>query len=227
VATPLLVDDIVIVQYATYVPTHAQLGINRLVYQVVTAGSAEYETLAPELGNRIQNSYASWLPSIAFFKGCSVSRTKLNATGIDVGAWGPGYYRANIAGLNGATLAPLQASALVRWPAKGLNQTPPTVGRNYIPFVSLASYDGATGALNGLGSTRLLNLATFMGPEIKTAKGATLKMVIKRTNRPDPDEPPVLLGYSEVYGRVAVSAIATQRRRGDFGRVNAAFGGVI
>jgi len=233
-ATPLLIDDIILVTHGTYVSTHAQEGLIRMYYQVVAGGSETYEDLAGDIFNRSRNAWQAWMPTVAKYTGVSVTRLPINAAGATVPKVGPIYFVSTVTGSNGNNMLPLQASCLGRWKVAGLNLTtvPPTVpnrkGRTYLPFIAVPSYDQTAQKINNAGVGLALQLLSTMGPSMVLApKGANLKMVLRRTGKPTPpSKTRPLIGYSDVTGLSTAFAVATQRRRGDFGRVNSPFGGI-
>ncbi len=227
-ATPLVAGDVIRVVYATRVTAKAQLGLFRCFYRVVAPGSATYETLADDIFQNIRTVLTAWLSTSATFQGVSVTREKKNMAGVTVGKFGPVIFRTTATGTEATALLPLQASAMIRSVCAALPlNTPPLgsgKGRCYIPWVSLGEYDSTTAKLNAAGLAKLWNVASKIGPSVLLGgKGANLAMVIRRTAYAEPPAVRPFAGWSDVTSLEAQNLIATQRRRGDFGKINAAF----
>lgn len=224
-ATPLVNGDILRITIACRIPTKSQNGLSDIHYRVKSAGGQTLEYIPNFLYNRWVTQYRLWLPSVASFAGISASR--------EVGAAkaGPFYYVFPTAGQLSADVLPLQVSGLIRKTSPGNPAVVPVLGsgtgRVYVPFPATVSYVGSTGILSDAGLQRLASIQAALGPTILIPSGGELTMVLRRTEtRPDP-LPPLLLGYSDVSQMTSLKALATQRRRGDFGRINAAFGGIL
>jgi len=225
--TPLLANDILRVVVACRLPSKAQNGLNVLHYKVTTAGGMNLEQTPLAFYNRFVTQYAAWLPTVAQFSGVSVTRV---AT-VTRPAAGPFYQAFPQNGLASTGVLPLQASGIIRLTTPGDDQVDPPIkaskGRVYIPFPAITSYSEGTGTLATLGMSRLDAIRAVLGPNVALTGGAILVQVMKRTKTNAPPAPPTVLGYTPVTAMLAMRAIATQRRRGDFGRINAAFGGII
>jgi len=200
--------------------------MNVLHYRVTTPGSATLENIATLIYNRFGGPYTSWLPNTAIFSGVSV--TKLASA---TPAAGPFYQVAPAGGTRTGGILPLQASGLIRLATKGDPDAiggpiPAKKGRVYIPFVGISAYSATTGMLNTAGWAALNSIRTVIGPEVILTGGCRLQMVVKRTKTNPAPAPPTLLGFIEVVSLQSLTAVATQRRRGDFGKLNAVFGGV-
>lgn len=224
-ATPLVVGDILRVTLACRVPAKAQAGLNVLYYKVTSALGADLESLGQKIYVRTQLQYAAWLPAEAQYVGVSVSRVGLTKAG-------PFYYAVfPTTGQAGNGMVPLQASGLIRFTTPGdadvVPAIGPTKGRAYVPFVAVSSYSNTLQKLGTLGWQRLASIRSVLGPTMLLPSGPNLQLVLKRTKTNPAPTPPTLLGYTPVTQLTPLEAIATQRRRGDFGRLNAAFGGVI
>jgi len=230
-ATPLAVGDIILVVYGSRVFYKAQTGITRCYYQVVQPGTETYETLPHTLYDNIKVQMKAWLPSVATFQGCQVTRQPKNNVNILVGTFGPILYQEASPGLSAATTLPLQNSALCRYTSVGLPlSTPPlrpAKGRSFVPFIATDNYDNVNAILNPAGNGKLWSVLSRLGPSVVIgAKGLNLMMVLRRSNPPTPpSKVRPFAGWAEVVKAVALKTIGTQRRRGDFGKINAAFGG--
>jgi len=228
-ATPLAVGDVVQVVFATRLNLTAQLGMWRSFYRVTVAGTATYEDLGQEIYNFIKGAVAGWLPAGIGFTGVGVTRQKKNMAGVTIGKAGPFKFRSVTDGTSTGTVLPGQASAMLRWTCTSLPlATPPlgsAKGRSYIPWISVANYNTGTTQLLGAGLAKLTTIGQRMGPVMAVAtKGVTLQMVLRRTNPPPAvGEPRPFAGWADVTKGEAQPLIATQRRRGEFGQVNAAF----
>jgi len=227
-ATPLVANDLLSVVIACRVASHAQIGLSSPIYRVFNAAALNLEDVPRLLYQRFEGPYRTWLPTEAIFQGVSVTRL---ATLLRPAA-GPFYYVQNGGGTNGAGVLPLQTSGLIRKTTPGDDAHVPPIkagkGRLYIPFPAIASWNGTEGTLNLLGFQKLETIRSVVGTDITLPGGARLRLSMKRTKAAaDPLAPPELLGYTDVTALTSLRAAATQRRRGDFGRINAAFGGIL
>jgi len=225
--TPLVVNDVLRVTIACRMATHAQNGLNILRYKVTSTGGMSLEAVPLAMYNRVVTQYAAWLPSIAAFAGVSVTRE----ASLTRPAAGPFYQVFLQNGLAGSGVLPLQASGIIRFSSPGDDQVDPAIkagkGRAFIPFPSVTSYLDTGGTLGTTGMSRLEAIRAVLGPAIILTGGANLQLVLRRTKTNAPPLPPTFLGYTPVTALLSMRAVATQRRRGDFGRINAAFGGIL
>jgi len=223
-ATPLLAGDILQVVHACYSPLHSQLGLNTIYYEVVSPGPSTYENLPSKLYTRAASAYRAWLATGANYVGVSVTRVS------PLPRYGPNYFVSVTNGTAGNAL-PLQLTGLIRWSDSGLVGPPPLAshkGRSYVPFPAIGSMDAASQKFNPAGQAKLWAVAGVIGRSVVRADGTNLAMVQRRTKKaPVPTDPRVLAGYSRVANVAVPISIATQRRRGDFGKLNASFGGVL
>jgi hypothetical protein len=93
-------------------------------------------------------------------------------------------------------------------------------GRVYIPFPS-DTFVSAAGELTGAGFAILVNIASALGPAVTlTFGGATTNMALT-VRHPDVAVPvPHTPSTTDVVSMVPAALLATQRRRGDYGRSN-------
>lgn len=218
-ATPLVAGDVVNVVYGTYCASHAQQGLVRLFYKVISGSGANYESLASELYNRSLNAWTMWLPPLTRFAGVSVRCVK-GAVLTPTFKYAPS---TGGTGAYGTGPLPLQTSAIIRWPAAAVpapTARPPITGRSYVPFPSVQGFDTATLKMSTEGLTRLIQLGSLFGPSVVFPGGMNLQLQIQRTPAADNI-------YSEVTGASFLRTYATQRRRGDLGRVNQPFAGAV
>jgi len=226
-ATFLVNGDVLRITIACRMPSHAQAGLNVLHYKVTTAGSMTLEAVPLAMYNRVVTQYAAWLSGLAQFSGVSVTRVKTATRP----AAGPFYQVFPQTGTGGSEIMPLQTSGIIRFTTPGDPDVDPQIksskGRAYIPFGSLTNYLTTGGTLSTVGFSRLEAIRAVLGPSLILTGGAVLQQVLRRTKTNPPPTPPTFLGYTSVSVLTSMRAIATQRRRGDFGKVNSAFGGVI
>jgi len=225
--TPLFVNDVLRVTIACRMATHAQNGLNVLRYKVTAAGGMNLEAVPLAMYNRVVTQYAAWLPSVAQFAGVSITR-EASATRP---AAGPFYQVFLQGGLAGSGVLPLQASGIIRFTSPGDDQVDPIIkaakGRAFIPFPAVSSYLDTGATLGTLGLSRLEAIRAVLGPTLVLTGGVNLQLVLRRTKTNPSPAPPTFLGYTSVTALTSMRAVATQRRRGDFGRINAAFGGIL
>jgi len=225
-ATPLVVNDVLRMVVACRLNTKAQAGLNVMHYKVTATGGMNLEAVPLAYYNRIVTQYVSWISLWATFNGVSVTRVATPARP----SAGPFYNIGNTGGTGGSEYMPMQTSGIIRFTTPGDDQVDPPIksgkGRIYPPFMGSASYNGTAGVLSGVGYTKLDAIRAVLGPSIILTGGATLQLVMRRTKTNPPPAPPTFLGFTPVTALATLRAVATQRRRGDFGRVNAAFGGI-
>jgi len=223
--TVLANGDYLKITIACRVPAKRQLGLNDSHYRVKAAGGQTMEYLVQFLYNRFLDPYRLWLPTQAEYSGVSLSR--VNPTT----AAGPFYYVYPTAGADTTGILPLQVSAFIRKTSPGETTTVPLLskgnGRIYVPFPSVGNYNTGTGVLTALGLQRLRSVQSILGPDLLLPGGGELTMVLRRTvSNPTPPLS-TFLGFSTVTQMTSLKALASQRRRGDFGKINAAFGGIL
>ena len=189
-----------------------QLSLNVLHYRVTNLVGLGLSCvqLATQLVARFGPLYRPWMPITAFFESVSVQNVSPPASvAFEVGA-----HQAGTAIGNGMAR---QVSGLISHTtqAAGRDQR----GRSYIGLGSSTWMDPG-GILSGGGFATLAAVAAGLGPTFNlTFGGATtsLQLVIRHPNNPGP---PPLVSATDVFQVTASAFLATQRRRGDFGRPN-------
>lgn len=205
-ATPIANGDVFAVRIASFVGS--QLGLNDVAYKVtglVSSSGTTCENLPALLDAVIGPLYAAWLPSTGSYYGLSLTR-------VFGGAIQPGVTVTGSAGGVAGGCSAKQVAGLVQKKTAFGGRS--GRGRIYVPFVP-ASYIAGDGELTLTGKTALATLAagvfatipiSFPGP------GACdlVPQLVKRSP----------LTFTAITSFLARSTPATQRRRGDYGKLN-------
>lgn len=190
-----------------------QLSQNVLHYKVRSTGGGGLTLLgiATSFRDRVSVTYRVWMPIAATFQGCTVQNMTPPKTDPVVGF-------SAAAGTSAGDLLPKQVSGLIRL-TTGLGGRP-NRGRVY-PGLMSSSYADASGELNGGGLASLQNLADAIGPAFVLNILTVTTELVLLVRHPDVDVPVAHTPVgTEVIACGAQSGIATQRRRGDYGRPN-------
>jgi hypothetical protein len=189
-----------------------QLSQNVLHYRVigVVGGGLSLQQMATQAVAALGTVYRPWMPILAVFDQVSFQNLMPPATV-------PFVTGSGLAGTAIGNLVPKQVSGLIHSSTglAGRSQR----GRNYIGFLSDTFTTGA-GELSGAGFALLTNIAAAIGPFVTYTLGAlstTLQLIVRH---PDLLGPPILPNGTNCISYSAESGLATQRRRGDFGRSN-------
>lgn len=193
---------------------NGQVGLNIthwVVTNVVTLGATVSE-LAQALDQTWANAYINWLSTHADYIGTGVKILTPPQTL-------EGAYTGNAQpGVHATSLLPTQVSGLIRLQTD--RGGPANRGRLYVPFVPAAAVT-ASGELSvfGVGLIDAIAAAYDTQQTVVGATGTTMiRLVIK--HGPGPTNPPPSLLSVLVKNLAASSSLATQRRRGDFGKLN-------
>jgi len=190
----------------------SQLSQNVLHYRVtlVVAGGLSCQQLADRIFSTWDGVYRPWMPITAQWNSVSVQNItppKTNTFNSTAAA---------LAGTAIGDLVPRQASGLIGTRTELGGRA--NHGRVYVGFIT-SSHINADGELTGVGTAALQNIADQLGPTPTFTVGGvstSLRLVVRH---PDAGAPLTPQG-TDVIGLGARSAVATQRRRGDFGRPN-------
>lgn len=199
--------DHVQVRVVCYTPTQVSENVLDYVVRspVITLG-ATLQEIAAALATTFQADFKAFMPSVARFRGVSAQDLSNPVSVPYTDATKDG------AGTNGALLAPTQTSGLIQ--KRTLSGGRKNRGRIYVGFPSQANIAG-TGGMNGAGLTLLANIQDTIDVS-QTIVGAggttTLDLVVWHRGG--------AFDYTLVNQLVAVGEWATQRRRGQFGRIN-------
>ncbi len=190
-----------------------QLSQNVLHYRVRSVGGGGLTLLqiATTFRDRVSVTYRVWMPIAATFQGVTVQNLTPPRTDPVVGF-------SNAAGTSAGDLLPKQVSGLIRL-VTGLGGRA-NRGRVY-PGLMSSSYADASGELNGGGLASLQNIADALGPAFVLSVLTVTTELLLLVRHPDLALPaPHTPTGTEVVSVGAQSGIATQRRRGDYGRPN-------
>lgn len=191
-----------------------QLSENVLHYRVVStavAGGLSLQDIATGLGLRLVAPYRAWMPVTASFNAVFVQNLTAPRTNPleSIGAFG--------AGTALGVLVPRQASALIKKETSLGGHA--NRGRMYIGFIASSSITPAS-ELDGGGLALLVGIAEAVGPLIVLligASGVTLQLVVRHPDLPGPPRVPQGVDVSSLQPQIL---IATQKRRGDYGKGN-------
>lgn len=189
-----------------------QISLNVIHYRVtlLAASPQTLQQLVTSIATRMQSAYAGWMPATATIDAFTLQNV---TPPVSVAAT----QSVVLPGTGGANGVPRQVSGLISSTTNfaGRNQR----GRVYVGFPSAAWID-TNGELTGAGLAKLVSVRDILGPAINLINGAnvtSIEMVIRHPNNPGPPE---TTNVTTVVGLLASTGLATQRRRGDFGRIN-------
>lgn len=177
-----------------------------IVRSPVITGGASVQEIATALNTTWHAAYKAMMPSVARFRGVSAQDLSSPISNIYFNNAHDGV------GTQGVSLAPTQTSFLLR--KHTLSGGRSNRGRIYVGFPSL-DWVFADGGTTPAALVALLALAAVLGPSqtIVGAGGTTnLDLVIWHRSGP--------INYTLVDSIRTTTAFATQRRRGQFGRIN-------
>lgn len=204
-ATLIANGDIVSVRTACYATD--QVGLNSLGFQLSSiSGTPTLEGFATGYSAVLRDLYAACMALTAQYYGLSVQRIAPTITQpiqiVDI-----------VQGFAAGNLTPRQSCGIVA--KKGDLPGRPGRGRIYVPFLA-DSLVGVTGHLNGVGSADIgfLAIKLFTSIVVDCGGGNTVTTFPCILNRPAP-------GFNLINSYTVRTKIATQRRRGDYGRSNA------
>jgi hypothetical protein len=190
----------------------SQLSQNVLHYRVASTGGGGHtlQQLADGFRAQIDNQYRAWMPATATFNGCTVQNLSPPRTNPFQSV------AAAAAGTSAGDLAPRQASGLIstRTALGGRANH----GRIYVGFLSSTFVD-ADGELDAGGLAVLVGVAGALGPTVTITTGPLSDQLQLVVRHPDAGAPPTPQG-TDIVAIQAQLLIATQRRRGDYGRQN-------
>lgn len=207
--TPIVGD---IIQARIRLRATSQLAMNVLHYRViaVAGGGLSVSQMAQDIGLQFYAVYKFWMPANADYHSTQVQNLTF-----------PASVQAQddliLPGIAAGNMVPRQVSGLISLSTNTAGRR--ERGRIYVGFPSSAYVD-ANGELTAAGLVILSNIASVVGPGLVVTAGAAstnLQLVIRH---PDVPGPPPIVNGSDVTTVRAEEGLATQRRRGDFGRPN-------
>lgn len=202
--TPINNADQILVRVACYV--NNQVGLNTFYFVLANAvGTNTLENFAGALDSIIAASYKPVLANTASYYGSSVQRIFPAPTQ-------PVFTVANTGvGTGGADLSPMQASALITRFTAVAGRT--GRGRVYIPFLPTAAYT-AVGGLQG----SFVTLINVIGTALLAPNTITTSFADTIDTNPQIVRQHVT--WTTVTSYLTRTKIATQKRRGQYGRAN-------
>lgn len=216
--TPAL-NDVLSVRIITFDPTSpTQVGINNVFFQVTgtTGGGATQSEIASRVDGLNAANMKAMLPTVCLYRGIMVQKVfplPRQLAEFAIGSAG--------AGTSGGDQMPTQVAGLIKLFTDKAGRA--FRGRIYTPFVP-SNFVGVTGNSTAGMLTALNNLATSLITTIVTTGGfggtVTMKPVI--FHRRGYGKPPVNInGVDFITSALGSPLLATQRRRGNYGRINA------
>jgi len=190
----------------------SQISLNVLHYRVISVagGGLPLLQLAQQMVLALGPLYRALMPITAIFQSVTCKNVTPPET---VGVRASSITAGNAIG----NLLPRQVSALIGYGTNLAGRA--QRGRSYVGMISDTFVD-ASGEFTGAGFAALVNVASQIGPAATYSFGGAttnLQLVIRHPNLVGP--PPATNTTDVVY--TAPSALlATQRRRGDYGRTN-------
>lgn len=189
-----------------------QISLNVLHYRVILVAPAPQtlQQLVTGMATKMQAAYANWMPTTATIDQFILQNM---TPPVSVAA----VQSVVLPGAGGTNGVPRQVSGLISSTTNfaGRNQR----GRTYVGFPSAAWID-ANGELTGAGLAKLVSVRDAIGPAMNIINGANvtgMELVIRHPNNPGPPE---TTSATTVVQMLASTGLATQKRRGDFGRIN-------
>lgn len=203
------------VRIYTYDSALAQVGINTIYYRTDTeAGTGTTDQAkADAIDLLMEANYKGYMSSQSIYRGLTLQNVSAGlpiVPSIAIASSG--------AGTNGAAVLPGQASGLISW--KTPYAGPRYRGRTFLPFQSINAV-GADGKMTGANQVLLQAVAT--GMLLTVTVGAlpntnTLNIVLR--SEIVPNTVPKTYQYFPMTSGTAATAFATQRKRGQYGRLN-------
>jgi len=191
----------------------AQASLNVLHYVVVGTGGAglTLAQAAAPMALTFGALYKVWMPPTADFSGITLQNLTfpMSSSVVDTASAGPG--------TTGTELAPRQVSGLIHLRSELAG--PRHRGRKYVGFMS-STYLTATGELSVAGGTALGNVGATFGPIKNTLVGADSLAMRLIVRHPRLAGPPPVEQFTVVTQVLGSNLLATQKRRGDYGRTN-------
>jgi hypothetical protein len=205
---PFNVGDIL--QAKTYTYFQGQLGITSVHYRVTAAAGTETSQLVVAEYDTFQaTQYKALITNAALYRGVTLQKIKTTIESLAISITNSGV------GTGGATAGPTQVAGLItkRSNLAGRHGR----GRVYIPFPDASAFGALTSQPTGAYLTALANLAAkmFVNPyTFFTAPLLQLEPIIAN--------PTVLIvgSWPVITTTTQQPKWATQRRRGDYGRLN-------
>jgi len=196
-------------------PNLTQIGVNTTYWQVTSASGlgATYAQTADAFDFALSVEYRAYLSSESTYRGVSVQQVEPGPLSLQVfnnDSFG--------VGTNGAAVLPGQDSPVVSWATTLAG--PRFRGRIFLPFPS-ANAINATGRLTALAISLYASLGTAYVTPVVAGVGpntSTLRLCLR--SEVIPHTVPKVYIYPLVVTGSASAKMGTQRKRGDYGRLN-------
>lgn len=209
--TPAIGD---LIQFRTCCYTPTQVSLNVMNYWVVATGAvpSSLAFLTQLYSNRVHTAYKNLMPSAATYRGVGGRNLQPPMTR-EVPFVGD-----NAVGNTGTVLAPTQSTALINFNAAPAGRR--YLGRIYPGLISVTLI-GLDGGLNLTGTAAVASLAALLGPTLDLTDDGNITTLNLTVRHPDISIPvPRTPQWSAVTAMHPSTLIATQKRRGEFGRQN-------
>lgn len=209
--TTPVVNDLLQLRVNCQAASQLSQNVTHWVVTSTVGGGMSLGQLADAMFIHFRDVYKAWMPVTAFYNGVSLQNVTPPRTDPFEGA--------GAAGAGGAigNLEPRQASGLIRT-LTGLGGRA-NRGRIYIGFLASSSVD-ASGELDAGGFALITGIANAYGPSITYTLGPLQTQVQLTVRHPDTLPPARVPVFTQVTSIQPQLLIATQRRRGDYGRQN-------
>jgi len=190
-----------------------QLSLNVLHYELTAqiGGPLTLSQMCAAMSAQIAPAFKAWMPAAATYSFVSLQNLTPPKSVAVLSSVGTGV------GTALGNLVPRQVSGLARYRTDFAGR--PNLGRSYIGFVADSSIT-PNGELTAAGITLLTNVIASYGRIINLTSGVITTSMILSIRHPDLPGPPPTPRWTNVTATAASVLLATQRRRGDYGRPN-------
>lgn len=202
-------DDVLECRVYCYDDDSKQLAINVYHYQVVEpAGDPTLEVMVKRYSEIVAPLYKAWLTDNSRYRGVTMRRVSPNPTPALSSTEDQGF------GTIDAGQAPLNGAAVI----SRFTETPGPSGRGrvFLPFIAVTNLT-TNGQLSGGGEVLALAIGNGLTVNDYTWVGDDASELTVQSVLYGPPEAPVTKGINRIHVQ---DRIATQRRRGDYGRLN-------
>jgi hypothetical protein len=209
--TTPIVNDLLEIRTECFHVDQASINVLHYVVTATAGGGLTVTQIAAAFDGRVGLPYQAWFPAAVFFE-------KVSCKNLSPPATLAAEFVAHAPGTAVGGVEPGQVSGLItkKTGLAGVRQR----GRIYVGFVSTNSVDTA-GNLTGGGLAVLTSIRDAIGPNITLVNGAaTVTLALAIVHGPDKNGNPPPTQLTLVTTLTPSAFLATQRRRGNYGRRN-------
>jgi len=190
-----------------------QLSLNVLHYELTAqiGGALTLGQMCTAFSAAIAPALKAWMPAAATYSFMTLQNLSPPKSVAVLSSVGSGV------GTAAGNLVPRQVSGLARYRTDFAGRS--NLGRSYIGFVADSSIT-PNGELTAGGITLLQAVMASYGRILNLTQGAVTTSMILSIRHPDNPGPPPTPRWTQVTATAASVLLATQRRRGDYGRPN-------